>query len=139
MIDRIQHGLDLQKVLEKNCENKKVFFIRGEVEVESRNEIRKIMENANNVVCIAISSIFATGIDIKNLHNIILANAGKAKIRLLQSIGRGLRLHPSKEKLMLIDLADQLYYGKKHFDKRIEIYNKQQIETKTTTYKCIIS
>ena len=137
LIDRIQHGLDLQKSLEKSCENKKVFFIRGEVEVESRNEIRKIMEQSSNVVCIAISSIFATGIDIKNLHNIILANAGKAKIRLLQSIGRGLRLHPSKEKLMLIDLADQLYYGKKHFEKRLEIYSKEQIETKTTTYKIL--
>lgn len=137
LIDRIQHGLDLQKVLEKICENKKVFFIRGEVEVESRNEIRRIMEQAANVVCIAISSIFATGIDIKNLHNIILANAGKAKIRLLQSIGRGLRLHPSKEKLMVIDLADQLYYGKKHFEKRYEIYQKEQIETKKTRYKII--
>jgi len=137
LIDRIQHGLDLQNVLEKICENKKVFFIRGDVEVESRNEIRKIMENANNVVCIAISSIFATGVDIKNLHNIILANAGKAKIRLLQSIGRGLRLHPTKEKLMLIDLADQLYYGKKHFEKRFEIYNREQIETKKTQYKII--
>lgn len=137
LIDRIQHGLDLQRVLEKNCENKKVFFIRGEVEVESRNEIRSIMEQATNVVCIAISSIFATGIDIKNLHNIILANAGKAKIRLLQSIGRGLRLHPSKEKLMLIDLADQLYYGKRHFEKRCEIYQKEQIETKKTKYKII--
>jgi len=137
LIDRIQHGLDLQKMLEKTCENKKVFFIRGEVEVESRNEIRKIMEQDNNVVCIAISSIFATGIDIKNLHNIILANAGKAKIRLLQSIGRGLRLHPSKEKLMLIDLADKLYYGKKHFEKRLEIYTNEQIETKTTQYKIL--
>lgn len=137
LIDRIQHGLDLQKTLQKECENKKVFFIRGEVEVESRNQIRKIMESKNDVICIAISSIFATGVDIKNLHNIILANAGKAKIRLLQSIGRGLRLHPSKEKLMLIDLADQLYYGKKHFDKRLEIYNREQIETKITQYKII--
>jgi hypothetical protein len=55
----------------------------------------------------------------------------------LQSIGRGLRLHPNKQKLMLIDLADQLYYGKKHFNKRIEIYNKEQIETKITKYKII--
>ena len=66
-----------------------------------------------------------------------MANAGKAKIRLLQSIGRGLRLHPTKEKLMLIDLADQLYYGKKHFEKRFEIYNREQIETKKTQYKII--
>ena len=95
------------------------------------------MESKNDVICIAISSIFATGVDIRNLHNIILANAGKAKIRLLQSIGRGLRLHPNKQKLMLIDLADQLYYGKKHFDKRMEIYNKEEIETKITKYKII--
>jgi len=137
LIDRIQHGHDLLNILSSTCEGKQVFFIRGEVEVESRNETRQIMERENNIICVAISSIFATGIDIKNLHNIILANAGKAKIRLLQSIGRGLRLHPSKQKLMLIDLADQLYYGKKHLDKRIEIYNREQIETKTTQYKII--
>jgi superfamily II DNA or RNA helicase len=137
LIDRIQHGLELQKILEHECELKKVFFIRGELEVDVRNEIRQLMEQKNNVVCIAISSIFATGIDIKNLHNIILANAGKAKIRLLQSIGRGLRLHPNKHKLMLIDLADQLYYGKKHFEKRLEIYNREQIETKINQYQII--
>ena len=137
LIDRIQHGLELENILERTCENKKVFFIRGNVDVESRNEIRKLMESKNDVICIAISSIFATGVDIRNLHNIILANAGKAKIRLLQSIGRGLRLHPNKQKLMLIDLADQLYYGKKHFDKRMEIYNKEEIETKITKYKII--
>jgi len=137
LIDRIQHGLDLQKTLEKDCDQKKVFFIRGELEVDVRNQIRMLMEEKNNVICIAISSIFATGIDIKNLHNIILANAGKAKIRLLQSIGRGLRLHPSKNKLMLIDLADQLYYGKKHFEKRLEIYNREQIETKTNQYQIL--
>lgn len=137
LIDRIQHGLELQKILEKECEQKKVFFIRGELEVDVRNEIRQLMEQKNNVICIAISSIFATGIDIKNLHNIILANAGKAKIRLLQSIGRGLRLHPNKQKLMLIDLADQLYYGKKHFEKRLEIYNREQIETKINQYQIL--
>lgn len=135
LIDRIQHGLELQKNLEKICDKKKVFFIRGELEVDVRNEIRHLMEKKDNVICIAISSIFATGIDIKNLHNIILANAGKAKIRLLQSIGRGLRLHPSKEKLMLIDLADHLYYGIKHLEKRIEIYTREHIEIKHNHYQ----
>ena len=137
LIDRIQHGLELQKILEKTCDEKKVFFIRGELEVDVRNEIRHLMENKNNVICVAISSIFATGVDIKNLHNIILANAGKAKIRLLQSIGRGLRLHPSKEKLMLIDLADHLYYGVKHLEKRMEIYQRENITIKHNHYQVL--
>ena len=85
------------------------------------------METNNNVICIAMSSIFSTGVNIKNIHMIMFAAGGKSFIRTIQSIGRGLRLHESKNKLLIIDLCDQLKYGIRHGDKRKEIYSLEKI------------
>jgi type I site-specific restriction endonuclease len=85
------------------------------------------MESNDNVVCIAISAIFSTGVNIKNLHNIVFAAGGKSFIRTVQSIGRGLRLHANKTRLIIIDLCDLLHYGERHCEKRIEIYKKEKI------------
>jgi len=127
LVDRIEHGLELTNKIKQAAPNKKVYFIRGEMEVEDREKIRVLMEKSTDVVCVAIARIFSTGINIKNLHYIIFAIAGKAKVKILQSIGRGLRLHETKEKLIIFDIADDLVYGKKHLVKRIELYEKEQI------------
>lgn len=127
LVNHIKHGENLYELLTNTCKNKQVYFIRGEIEVEERENIKKIMESNNNVVCIAISAIFSTGVNIKNLHNIIFAAGGKSFIRTVQSIGRGLRLHSNKSRLIIIDLCDMLNYGKKHCEKRIEIYKKEKI------------
>jgi superfamily II DNA or RNA helicase len=85
------------------------------------------MEESSNVICIAISAIFSTGVNIKNLHNIVFAAGGKSFIRTVQSIGRGLRKHNTKNKLIIIDLADKLQYGISHSIKRQTIYTKEKI------------
>jgi type I site-specific restriction endonuclease len=85
------------------------------------------MEGTNNVVCIAISAIFSTGVNIKNIHNIIFASGGKSFIRTVQSIGRGLRLHENKTLLNIFDIRDELEYSRQHSDKRKEIYKKEFI------------
>ncbi len=102
------------------------------MEVEVRDEIKKIMETNNNVVCIAMSSIFSTGINIKNIHMIIFASGGKSFVRTIQSIGRGLRLHDNKDKLVIIDIVDNLKYGIRHAEKRQEIYKQEKINYKST-------
>lgn len=127
LVDFIKHGEILFDILSKNCLDKKVFFIRGDVEVEEREKIKTIIEKENNVVIIAISKIFSTGINVKNLHYIIFAGGGKAKIKTVQSIGRGLRLHINKDKLIIFDISDQLYYGAQHTNKRKQIYEKEKI------------
>ena len=131
LVNHIDHGEALEAILQSD--DKQVFFIRGEVEVEDRDKVKAIMESHNNVVCIAISSIFSTGVNIKNIHMILFAAGGKSFIRTVQSIGRGLRLHDSKDKLTIIDIADDLEYGRKHADKRKQIYKREQIEF--TTHK----
>ena len=126
LVNHIDHGLALMEHLQ-TLTHKQVFFIRGEVEVEDRDRVKHIMETNNNVVCVAISSIFSTGVNITNIHMIMFAAGGKSFVRVVQSIGRGLRLHDSKIELLIVDVADELAYGKKHADRRRQIYKQQQI------------
>ena len=131
LVDYIDHGEAIFNKLKHNLKNKEVFYIKGDVEIADRERIRKIMEYKENVICVAISKIFSTGINIKNLHYIIFAGGGKSKIKVLQSIGRGLRLHSSKSTLYIIDIADQLYYGIQHQNKRREFYDQEKISHQT--------
>ena len=127
LVDRLEHQQTLIDEIKILAPHKNVQFVRGEVEDEVRDEIKHLMEKNNNVVCIAMAAIFATGINIKNLHNLIFAMPGKAKIRILQSIGRGLRLHEHKTKLTIFDIADVLYYGSRHLEHRLELYEEENI------------
>jgi superfamily II DNA or RNA helicase len=78
-------------------------------------------------VCVAISKIFSVGINIKQLCYLIFASGGKAKVRVVQSIGRGRRLHENKESLFIFDIADQLEYGMEHSSKRNRLYEQEKI------------
>ena len=128
LVNHISHGEKLFEHLSSTMTDRKVYFIRGEVEVEERSRVIKEMEANNNVVCIAISAIFSTGVNVKNLHMIIFASGGKSFIRTIQSIGRGLRLNPNKEKLIIMDIADNLRYSESHAIKRQQIYTQEKIQ-----------
>jgi superfamily II DNA or RNA helicase len=133
LVDYIKHGQILYDELTKNnLNNKEVYYIRGEVEIEDREEIRRLVELKKNVVIIAISKIFSVGVNIKNLHYIIFAGGGKAKIKTLQSIGRGLRLHKDKDKLVIFDIVDQLRYGNRHYEQRKQLYENERIKNYET-------
>ena len=134
LIDYIEHGEILLDYVTRACKDKKVFFIRGDVEVEERRNIQKLMETETNIVVIAISKIFSTGINIKNLHYIMFANGGKAKVRIIQSIGRGLRLHKDKKQLIIFDIADNLIYGQRHIDERKKLYDSENIKYEQKNY-----
>ena len=86
------------------------------------------MEKEKNIIVVAISKIFSTGINIKNLHYIVFAAGGKAKIKIVQSIGRGLRLHIDKEELIIFDIADNLRYGQRHVEQRLLLYDNEDIK-----------
>ena len=58
----------------------------------------------------------------------MFAGSGKAKIKTLQSIGRGLRKHSSKDRLVIFDIADQFQYGIRHMTKRVEFYKRERIQ-----------
>lgn len=77
---------------------------------------------------------FSTGINIKNLHNIIFASPSKSQIKVLQSIGRGLRISENGATTVLYDIADDLSVGRfknfalKHCAERLKIYEKEQFK-----------
>lgn len=128
MVNRLDHGNNLLDALQ--IEGKETFFVHGEMPVSERAEIIAKMEAQDNIVCIAMSSIFSTGINIKNLHYIIFAAGGKSFIRIIQSIGRGLRLHSSKEKLVIFDLYDNFIFSTNHVEERKKFYDEEQIPWK---------
>lgn len=131
----ISHGKELNgKIQEKKTPDRKIFFVFGETEVEQREKIRKIVEQESNAIIIASYGVFSTGVNIKNLHNVIFASPSKSKIRILQSIGRALRLSDTKQTATLYDISDDLRYGKylnytlKHFIERSEIYVRENFK-----------
>ena len=119
------------KEIKEKAEDKNVFYVHGGVETDDRENIREITEKSDNAVIVASYGTFSTGINIRNLHNIIFASPSKSRIRNLQSIGRGLRLKDNKSAATLYDIADDMSYKDKenytlaHFRERINIYNSE--------------
>jgi len=136
MVDK--HGQILYDMIKdtKNIGDRKVFFIHGGTDVTDREEVRRIMEIENDAIVVASFGTFSTGINIRNLHNIIFASPSKSRIRNLQSIGRGLRQSEGKTKAVLYDIADDLRYKKhmnftlKHFVERVKIYTEEKFPFK---------
>jgi len=127
------HGRVLFDLINKNIESdRKVFFIHGGVDVEDRELARSIIENETNSIIVASYGTFSTGINIKNLHNVIFASPSKSRIRNLQSIGRVLRKGANKFSATLYDIADDCTYRSKrnytlnHLIERIKIYNEEK-------------
>lgn len=107
------------------------YIVNGEIkDMEERNKIRKDLEKAGGQVIVATVGVYSTGISIKRLHAIIFAAAGKSKIQTLQSVGRGLRMHDTKDKLKLFDVVDNLPFSLKGFQTRMEFYAKNNFNVK---------
>ena len=130
-----KHGKGLYELIEnKSGKDREVFFVYGGVDAEQREKVREITEKSNNAIIVASYGTFSTGINIRNLHNIIFASPSKSRIRNLQSIGRGLRLGDNKVNATLYDIADDMQYKSKenftlkHFQERINIYNEEEFD-----------
>ena len=105
------HGEPLYNLINSNSlEQRHVFFVHGGVDTEDREKVRSITENENNAIIVASYGTFSTGINIKNLHNVIFASPSKSRIRNLQSIGRILRKGSNKTKATLYDIADDISF-----------------------------
>ena len=129
------HGQVLYDLINNNKHtDRKVFFVHGGVDAEEREEVRHICEETNDAIILASYGTFSTGINIRNLHNIVFSSPSKSRIRNLQSIGRGLRLKDNNSHATLYDIADDLSYGEKenytlqHFRERINIYNSEDFD-----------
>jgi superfamily II DNA or RNA helicase len=133
-----KHGKILYDMI-KNTEkigDRKVFFVYGKTDTETREEVRRLTEEENDAIIVASYGTFSTGINIRNLHNVIFASPSKSRVRNLQSIGRGLRLGDNKTEAVLYDIADDLRYKTymnftlKHFVERTKIYDEEKFNYK---------
>ena len=131
-----KHGKVLYEMLEKATKDRKVFFVFGGTDTETREEIRALTEKESNAIIVASYGTFSTGINIRNLHNIVFASPSKSRIRNLQSIGRGLRKGDKKVTCNLFDIGDDLSwkshknYTLNHLIERIKIYNEEGFDYK---------
>ena len=98
---------------DKIDENRKFFFVSGETKTADKEAVRAIVEKQDNAIVLASLGTFSTGINIRNIHNIIFASQAKVKSGVLQSIGRGLRLSDDGRTTKLYDIADDLRYQRK--------------------------
>jgi superfamily II DNA or RNA helicase len=130
-----KHGDVLHDMI-KNATDQPVYYVYGGVDGEEREQIRKIVEEQQNAIIVASSGTFSTGVNIRNLHNVIFASPSKSKIRNLQSIGRGLRKSDSKDSATLYDIADDMTWKNRknytilHFMERMRIYNEEKFDYK---------
>tara|TARA_R110000868_G_scaffold43748_3_gene146814 strand:- start:4316 stop:5206 length:891 start_codon:yes stop_codon:yes gene_type:complete len=134
------HGAILFDLINTNKRSdRKVFFIHGGVDTEERELVREITEKESNAIIVASYGTFSTGINIKNLHNIVFASPSKSRIRNLQSIGRVLRKSKDKTKAILYDISDDCTYNSRknytlnHLIERIKIYVEEQFNYELIT------
>ena len=132
-----KHGSVLHEMISNSVKkDRKVFFVYGGTETEQREQVRAITEKENDVIIIASYGTFSTGINIRNLHNIVFASPSKSKIRNLQSIGRGLRKGDKKVVCNLFDIGDDLSwkshknYTLNHLIERVKLYNEEGFDYK---------
>jgi len=131
-----KHGKDLYNSIKDVAGKRHVFFVYGGTDVEIRESIRSITEKQNDAIIVASYGTFSTGVNIRNLHNIIFASPSKSRVRNLQSIGRGLRIGDNKTEATLFDIADDFRIGKhanytlKHFIERVKIYDDEKFNYK---------
>lgn len=137
-----KHGKVLYDIIQSAApEKRKIFLVHGGTDAETREQIRHIVEGEEDAIIIASYGTFSTGINIRNLHNVIFASPSKSRIRNLQSIGRGLRTSSKKSEATLYDIADDLRHAGKpnytlnHFRERISIYNSEEFEYKLHNIK----
>ena len=139
------HGKPLYNMIKEKIEatdpGRKVFYVSGETAVQTREDIRTLVEKEKDAIIVASLGTFSTGINIRNLHNIIFGSPSKSQIKVLQSIGRGLRKSDDGRHTTLYDIADDLHWKQRknytlnHASERVMVYNKELFDYKLIKVK----
>lgn len=135
----VEHGKVLYNAIKEANPNRQVFLVYGMVEGEEREAVRKYAEENTDVIIVASYKTFSTGINIPSLENVVFGSPSKSRVRVLQSIGRALRLSDQKQSAKLYDVADDISWKShknisiKHFAERIQMYNQEKFDYKIYT------
>jgi len=120
LVDGVTYGKKLAELIPN------AMFVYGNDKVKVRKKIYSLFKTENNLVVIATVNIASTGINIKRIYNLFLVDIGKSFTRVIQSIGRGLRVAPDKDHVDIYDICSDLKYSKKHVAERIKYYKDAQ-------------
>jgi superfamily II DNA or RNA helicase len=147
LFSKISQGKTLYNEIKKHNPNRTVLYVSGETKTSDRELTRYTMEQSDDAILVASFGTFSEGVSIKNIHNIICASSYKSKIKVLQSIGRGLRMKDGKSSCNIYDIIDDLSceidvegkrkkyvsYGVKHFKERKKIYHDAGFDEPSTS------
>lgn len=132
------YGRDIYNWLRENTEIN-AYYIDGVTKSDNREYYKQKMESEDNVVLVASVGTFSEGIDILNLHNIYIVESNKSEFIVRQILGRGMRLMPGKEEIIVVDFSDNYEYGSgfqkknyliRHADERERIYQEKKFPFK---------
>lgn len=120
LIDRIETGKLLQEYLPDGV------FISGSTKTTTRAEHYSDISESDNVITIATYGVAAVGINIPRLFHVMLLEPGKSFVRVIQSIGRGIRIAQDKNHVDVWDVTSTCKFSKRHLTKRKQFYKEQQ-------------
>lgn len=116
LVDGVKFGRRLAKEIDG------AIFLHGPDKMKIRKEAYELFKHNNDVVLIVTAQIASTGLNIKRIFNLMFIDLGKSFIRIIQTIGRGLRKAPDKDFVNVTDICSDLKYSRKHCAERIKFY-----------------
>ena len=133
------HGVPLYDMINSKTD-RPVHMIHGGIDINVREEVRTIAESSDNNIILGSYGTMSTGVNIKRLHHVVFASPSKSRVRVLQSIGRGLRKGKGKESCLLYDIADDFRaspsskenFTYRHLAERIKFYVDEDFEYRIT-------
>jgi superfamily II DNA or RNA helicase len=120
LVDRVQTGEMLQSLIPDSI------FVSGKMKSKDRKAEYKEVQEVDGKVIIATYGVASTGINIVRIFNLVLFEAGKSFVRVIQSIGRGIRVAPDKDFVNVYDVCSNCKFSKRHLTKRKKFYNEAE-------------
>ena len=118
LVDRIESGRIITNSIEDSV------FISGEVKTKDRKEEYDEIKTSDNKIIVATYGVAAVGINIPRIFNLVLLEPGKSFVRVIQSIGRGIRKAEDKDFVQIWDLTAASKYAKRHLTERKKFYKE---------------
>ena len=120
LVDRISAGEMLAELIPGST------FVKGDVKLKDRKEAYDEINEGTNHVVIATYGVAAVGINIPRIFNLVLIEPGKSFVRVIQSIGRGVRKAKDKDFVQIWDLTSTCKFAKRHLTQRKKFYKEAQ-------------
>jgi superfamily II DNA or RNA helicase len=120
LVDRISAGKSLESKIDNSV------FVSGSTKADERKEHYDDVKTSDAKIIIATYGVAAVGINIPRIFNLVLLEPGKSFVRVIQSIGRGIRKAEDKDFVQIWDITSTCKYAKRHLTKRKSFYREAE-------------